>query len=82
MSGIAQLFLSRGVKVSGSDIRENKITKELKKQGAEIFIGHERGNIKDADLVVYSSAIKEDNPEIIQAKILGVPLIKKGPGVS
>jgi len=77
MSGIAQLFLSRGVKVSGSDIKENKITEELKKQGAEIFVGHDTQNIKDADLIVYSSAIKEDNPEIIQAKILGVPLIKR-----
>ncbi|MFH1640973.1 MAG: UDP-N-acetylmuramate--L-alanine ligase [Candidatus Omnitrophota bacterium] len=77
MSGIAQLFLSRGVKVSGSDIKKSKITEELKKQGARIFIGHCPENIKGADLVVYSSAIKEDNPEFVQAKTKGVALIKR-----
>ncbi len=77
MSGIAALLLSSGKKVSGSDLKENRITRELEKQGAQIFIGHSQDNIKDADCVIYSSAIKEDNPEIIRAKALRVPLIKR-----
>jgi len=77
MSGIAQLLLRRGVKVSGSDLKESKITKELQKLGARIFIGHNPGNIQGADLIVYSSAIKEDNPERQEAKKLSISLIKR-----
>jgi UDP-N-acetylmuramate--alanine ligase len=77
MSGIAQLLLSYGRKVSGSDIKESKITQDLKKLGAEIFIGHTSRNIQGADLVVYSSAIKENNPEMVEAKRRNIPLIKR-----
>ncbi len=77
MSGIAQLLLRQGAKVSGSDLKENKITEELKKLGADIFVGHNYSNIKGADLVVFSSAITEDNPEIKEAKAQGIPLIKR-----
>ncbi len=77
MSGIAQLLLRQGFKVSGSDLKENKITDGLKELGADIFIGHNPLNIKDADLIVYSSAIGEDNPEIKEAKKQGIPLIKR-----
>jgi len=77
MSGIAQLLLRKGFKVSGSDLKENKITQELKKLGADIVIGHDATNITGADLVVYSSAIKEDNPEAREAKERRIPLIKR-----
>src|SRR3989338_1079110 len=77
MSGIAQLLLRQGLKVSGSDLKENKITGGLKELGADIFIGHNPLNIKDADLIVYSSAIGIDNPEIKEAKRRGIPLIKR-----
>lgn len=77
MSGIAQLLLSGGLKVSGSDIKESKITQELKSLGAQVFIGHNAVNIQGADLIVYSSAIKEDNPEVREAKKKGIPLIKR-----
>jgi len=77
MSGIALLLLKSGFKVSGSDLKENRVTKELKGLGARISIGHCRKNICDQDVVVYSSAIKEDNPEMQQAKILGITLIKR-----
>ncbi len=77
MSGIAQLLLRQGFRVSGSDLKENKITGELKELGADIFIGHNPLNIKGADLVVYSSAIGIDNPEIKEAKRQGIPLIKR-----
>ena len=77
MSGIAQLLLRCGVKVTGSDIKESKITLELESQGAKIFIGHNASNIRGASLVVYSSAIKEDNPEIMEARKSGTPLLKR-----
>jgi len=77
MSGIAQLLLRQGIKVSGSDLKESKITEELKKLGADIFIGHDSKNIKGADLIVYSSAIGEDNPEVREAKRQGISMVKR-----
>lgn len=77
MSGIAKLLLASAKMVSGSDLKETKITEGLKELGARIFIGHRPGNIREADLVVYSSAIGEDNPEIVEAKKLGIPLIRR-----
>jgi len=77
MSGIACLLLKAGFRVSGSDLKENRITDELSRLGAKIFVGHDAKNIGEQDVVVYSSAIKQDNPEIQQAIILGIPLIKR-----
>jgi len=77
MSGIANLYLGRGIRVSGSDLKETKITDELKKLGATIFCGHAAGNIAGAEVVVYSSAIKEDNPEITAARNMGIPLLMR-----
>lgn len=77
MSAIAQLLLRRGMRVSGSDLKESKITGELKSLGAQIYIGHDPKNIKDAQTIVYSSAIKEDNPEMQEAKKKGLNLIKR-----
>ncbi len=77
MSGIAHLALCRGVKVSGSDLKESRVTEELRKLGAAISIGHHPGNVEDAGLVVYSSAIREDNPEIKEARAKGIPTIKR-----
>ncbi len=75
MSGIARLMLKSGFRVSGSDLKENPVTDELKSLGAQIYAGHNANNITNQDVVVYSSAIKEDNPEIRQAKNLKIPLI-------
>lgn len=77
MSGIAQLLLRRGIKVSGSDLKESKITAELKELGAQVFIGHNPLNIKGANLIIYSSAILQDNPEIQEAKRQGITLIRR-----
>jgi len=77
MSGIARLLLERGMVVSGSDLKGNAITAELQKQGAKIFIGHHEKNINGAQVVVYSSAIKEDNPELKKAIESGVRLIRR-----
>ena len=77
MSGIAHLLLKGGSKVSGSDLKGNQITEELKSLGAKICIGHNAQNIDGQDAVVYSSAIDKDNCELRQAQILGLPLIKR-----
>ncbi len=77
MSGIARLMLHSGYKVSGSDLKENRITRELETLGAKIFLGHSARNIIDQEVVVYSSAITAENPEMHRAKILGIPLIQR-----
>ena len=77
MSGIAQLLLRGGSKVSGSDLKDSSNIKELKALGAQIFIGHNPENINGASLVIYSSAIKENNSEIAAAKKAGIPIIKR-----
>lgn len=78
MSGIALIMLRKGLAVSGSDLKTGPLTDELAKQGARIFIGHAGVNISGADIVVYSSAVKEDNPEIIAARAQNIPVIKRG----
>ena len=77
MSGIAKLLLRSGAKVSGSDLKESKITQGLKGLGSEVFIGHNLTNIEGASVIIYSSAIREDNPEMIEARRRGVPLLKR-----
>jgi UDP-N-acetylmuramate--alanine ligase len=77
MSGIAQLLLESKARVSGSDLKANQITQKLSSQGAKIFLGHSAGNICGQDVVVCSSAISPDNPEVMQAKVLGIPIIKR-----
>jgi UDP-N-acetylmuramate--alanine ligase len=77
MSGIAQLLLKCGARVSGSDLKAGRATRELEAMGAKIFIGHRPENVTGVDMVVYSSAVKEDNPEFLQAKAMGLPLMKR-----
>lgn len=77
MSGIAQLLIRCGIKVSGSDAKDSFATRQLVSQGAKVFIGHDSKNIENADLVIYSSAIKDDNPEIIEARKKNIPLIRR-----
>ena len=74
VSAIAKYFLEAGFQVSGSDIKENKNTELLCNLGAEIFIGHQASNIKNAALIVASSAIRIDNPEIIEAQKQNIPV--------
>lgn len=68
MGGLALLLLEQRHKVSGSDIQENYVTLKLKKEGADIALGHDPKNVLGADIVVFSSAIPLDNPELIEAK--------------
>lgn len=77
MSGLAEVLHSFGVIVSGSDASSSDNTEKLKKMGITIFIGHKSENIKNQGLVVYSSAIKENNPEIIAAKENNIPIVRR-----
>lgn len=77
MSGIAELLLNLGFHITGSDISRSAIIDRLTESGAKIFIGHHSSNVKDADLVVISSAIKPDNEEILAAKANHIPVIQR-----
>ncbi len=77
MSGIAKILLNKGFRVSGSDISESDSVLELKELGATVYIGHRGENITNQDLVVYTSAVHDDNPEIIEAKRRGIELIDR-----
>ncbi len=77
MSGLAQVLLTLGYEVSGSDLRETEITRALKAKGGTIFRGHDPENIVGADVVVTSSAVKENNPEVIAARSLQIPVIPR-----
>ena len=67
LSAIAEIFLTRGYHVSGSDMKESDITDKLIEHGADIYLGHRGKNITNADLVVYSAAVSQDNPELTTA---------------
>jgi UDP-N-acetylmuramate--alanine ligase len=77
MSGIAEVMLSLGYAVQGSDLKRNKQTKRLEDQGATIFIGHASDNIHDADAVVVSSAVDETNPEVAAAREQLMPVVSR-----
>ncbi len=77
MSGLAEIVLNQGFEVSGSDINESEITKRLESLGVKISIGHSAENVKDADVLVYSSAVTEENPELIEAFEKKIPVIKR-----
>lgn len=77
MSGIAEVLINLGYNVSGSDMSENASVARLAKLGATIHIGHDAQNVRAADVVVRSSAITNDNPEIQEARKLRIPLAKR-----
>jgi len=77
MSGIAEVLLNRGYSVSGSDIKLSSITQRLVTLGATILQGHQGDHLGSADVVVLSSAIKPDNPEVIEAKQRHIPIIPR-----
>ena len=77
MSGIAEVMLSLGYQVQGSDLKQNKQTKRLAEQGATIFIGHAAENIHNADAVVVSSAVDETNPEVAAARERLMPVVPR-----
>ncbi len=77
MSGIAELLLNLGYKVSGSDLVASEVTDRLVALGGQITRGHHPSNVEDADVVVYSSAVKSDNVELIEARRRGIPVIPR-----
>ncbi len=74
ISAIAEILISRGYRVTGSDMKESDITDRLESQGVKVYIGHRKENIENADLIIYSAAIAEENPEIIRAREKNIPL--------
>ncbi|MFT6347872.1 MAG: UDP-N-acetylmuramate--alanine ligase, partial [Psychromonas sp.] len=77
MGGIAEVLAYEGYKISGSDIAENPVVKRLRSLGAEIFIGHQQDNIYGASVVVVSTAIKADNPELLAAQQARIPVVRR-----
>ena len=77
ISGIAELLLNLGFSISGSDLNDSEIIRNLRSKGAMIFEGHHAKNLGDCEVLVYSSAVPEDNPELIAAREKKVPIIKR-----
>jgi UDP-N-acetylmuramate--alanine ligase len=77
MCGIAEVLLNLNFTVSGSDLARTAVTDRLAKLGAKVFAGHAEGNIAGADVVVVSSAVGQDNPEVVEAKRRKVPVIPR-----
>ena len=78
MSGLALIMKAKGFQIQGSDINKNKNIEKLKKRSVRVFIGHKKQNIKDVTIVVISSAIKKNNPELIEAQRKKLPIITRG----
>ncbi len=77
MSGIAELLINLGYKVSGSDLKLSNITKRLEKKGGIIFKGHNKEQVTGANVVVTSTAIAHENPEVVHARQLSIPIIPR-----
>src|SRR5262245_13367649 len=78
MSGLAEVLLTMGHTVSGSDMRASETTRHLGRRGATVFIGHDAAHLSpDTDVVVISSAVNYSNPEIVEARRLDIPVIAR-----
>src|SRR5690606_2896819 len=77
MSGIAEVLLNQGYDISGSDIKASSVTERLEGKGAQIFIGHAADNVRGADVVVNSSAVNAQNPEMLGARELRIPIVRR-----
>jgi UDP-N-acetylmuramate--alanine ligase len=77
MSGIAEVLLESGFRITGSDLQESESTRRLRELGADIFIGHEPAHVHDAEVVVFSNAVKPDNTELLAARDKRLPLIPR-----
>src|SRR4029450_998833 len=77
MSGIAEVLLNLGYHVSGSDMRETEVTRRLRTLGGHIAIGHDGAHVKESGVVVVSSAVKPDNPEVLDARARRIPEIAR-----
>ena len=77
MSGIADVMITMGYKVQGSDIKETDIIRRLRERGAKVFIGHDGANVHGAGTVIVSSAIRRDNAEVAAARAAGIPVVRR-----
>jgi len=77
MSGIAEVLINLGFKVSGSDANQTEVTDKLSKLGAKVLIGHAESNVEDVDVLVFSAAVKPSNPEIVTAQHRKIPVISR-----
>ncbi|MEO0261325.1 MAG: Mur ligase domain-containing protein, partial [candidate division WOR-3 bacterium] len=77
MSGLAEILISMGFKITGSDIKKTEVTERLEKLGCKIYYNHSPLNVREANLVIISSAIKENNPEVREARRLHIPVIRR-----
>ena len=77
MSGIAEVLCNEGYLISGSDIQANNVTERLQSLGIKIYIGHQEQHVADVDVVVSSTAIESDNPEIVQAQKQRIPVVRR-----
>lgn len=77
MSGIAEVLVNLGFNVTGSDLASNSVTGRLQAAGATVYQGHQKENLKDADVVVVSSAVNEANPEVKEARARGIPVVPR-----
>src|ERR1700690_2490809 len=77
MSGIAEVLLNLGHQVQGSDLSDNANVKRLREQGATVFVGHDKANLGAAAVVVISSAVKRDNPEVVEARARRIPVVRR-----
>lgn len=77
MSGIAELMANLGYEVTGSDLKEGETTARLRRLGVEVYLGHRAEQVSDADAVVVSSAIDEENPEIAEARARRIPVVRR-----
>ncbi|MEZ8825230.1 UDP-N-acetylmuramate--L-alanine ligase [Vibrio amylolyticus] len=77
MSGIAEVLLNEGYQITGSDLAQNPVTERLSSKGATVYIGHQEGNVQQASVVVVSTAINEENPEIVAARQLRIPIVRR-----
>jgi len=77
MGGIAEVLLNEGYQITGSDIGENQVVKRLRDLGAKITVGHHQDNINGASVIVVSTAINADNPELIEAAKLRIPVVRR-----
>ena len=77
MSGIAEVLLNLGYAVSGSDLRESDVTRRLAGLGGVVHRGHQAAHVTDVDVVVVSSAVRRDNPEVVEARRRKIPVIAR-----
>jgi UDP-N-acetylmuramate--alanine ligase len=77
MSGLAEILLNQGYTISGSDMKESSATQKLQSLGVKVYTNHSKDNIESPDLVVYTAAVKDDNPELIKARKLNIPTVER-----